>query len=313
MRHEDAARRLCALAGVTIQIAQLQHIEATVDTWISRIRACMGEIVKVSASQLVGIGPMVLEQEREVFAKLSHIELLESESKNYTARIRRTVGDHASLAQLIDRQVRKASVVRQLLHLLSLNSIVEASRLGNSANAILEIGNGILELSSEWARITEQSEALMREIAGLVQRIDCLMRTFSEDGDDALCVAQIQTREGLGSLREAAEFASSQCKEIECGLAAMQMRSDGIAGGSDALEAAYAGIRALIEEMLEVKRQLEADPANTASEFDVTEAERQFSASYTTEVERQVLHAALRGTAPPVLQQSSQGHSVELF
>jgi chemotaxis protein histidine kinase CheA len=47
--------------------------------------------------------------------------------------------------------------------------------------------------------------------------------------------------------------------------------------------------------------------------FDATEVGEFFAASYTTEVERDVLHAALRGTAMPVAQQSFAGNTVELF
>ena len=209
--------------------------------------------------------------------------------------------------------MKKASVVRQLLHLLSLNSTVEASRLGDRANAILEIGNGISELSAEWSRITGQSELTMEQIVALVARIDGLMETFSEAGDDAFGQAQAHTREGLQSLRAAAEFASGQAREIESGLAAMRTMSDGIRRSTDALDASYACIEALMSKMVEMKRQLEADGAQPGNAFDVTEIVREFSASYTTEAEREVMHAALRGTAPPPLQQSMGGNGVELF
>ena len=77
----------------------------------------------------------------------------------------RTIGEHSTLLRLIDEQVKKAAVTRQTLHLLSLNTIVEADRLGAQANAVLEIGSGISDLSLEWARITDQSGQALQEIS----------------------------------------------------------------------------------------------------------------------------------------------------
>ena len=47
--------------------------------------------------------------------------------------------------------------------------------------------------------------------------------------------------------------------------------------------------------------------------YNTDEVAQIFSASYTTEMEREVLHAALRGVALPVAQQIFAGNSVELF
>jgi hypothetical protein len=47
--------------------------------------------------------------------------------------------------------------------------------------------------------------------------------------------------------------------------------------------------------------------------LDIAETERLFSSYYTTEIEREVMHAALHGSPLPVLQQSFTGNSVELF
>ncbi len=47
--------------------------------------------------------------------------------------------------------------------------------------------------------------------------------------------------------------------------------------------------------------------------YDAAEVEQLFSASYTTELERDVLRAALHGTALPVAQPTLAGNSVELF
>jgi hypothetical protein len=55
------------------------------------------------------------------------------------------------------------------------------------------------------------------------------------------------------------------------------------------------------------------DDPGVKQRYDPDEMEQLFSASYTTEMEREVLRAALRGKALPVAQQTVAGNSVELF
>ena len=312
-RRWDAMDRSRAYTGITIQICQLQHISGTVAHWTSQIRACMQVILKVSASELLGLGPMVFEQEREISAKLEHVELLESQSQGYSERIRRTVGEHASLVQLIDHQVKNARVVRQLLHLLSLNSIVEASRLGVRADPILELGNGISELSVEWSRITGQSEDARQEMLKLMERIGDLMETFSEAGDERLHDAELETREGLHSLHTAAELAAKQAHDIQLALERMQAMRNGIARSGDVLDAAYGQIEAILSDLQSAQQQLQDGHPGIEDGCDAAEMEQLYSSSYTTEAEREVLHAALGGTALPVAQAALGGNGVELF
>jgi|CZKH01.1.fsa_nt_gi hypothetical protein len=73
---------------------------------------------------------------------------------------------------------------------------------------------------------------------------------------------------------------------------------------------------AVLIEIERAKRELEIDPPDGKdgeNRYDTAEVERLFSASYTTEMEREVMHAALRGAALPVAQQTFAGNSVELF
>jgi hypothetical protein len=204
-------------------------------------------------------------------------------------------------------------VVRQLLHLLSLNSIVEASRLGARANPILELGNGISELSVEWSRITGQSESARQEMLRLVERIGHLMETFSEAGDERLRDAEMETRAGMHSLHTAAEFAARQARDIQCALERMQAMGVGIARSGDVLDAAYGQIEGILRSLQSAQRQLEDGHSGVEDGCDVTEMEQLYSASYTTEAEREVLHAALGGTALPAAQAAPGGNGVELF
>ena len=58
---------------------------------------------------------------------------------------------------------------------------------------------------------------------------------------------------------------------------------------------------------------MEIDHPDVTERYDAEDVEQMFSAFYTTEMERDVLHAALRGTALPAAQQTFAGNSVELF
>jgi uncharacterized phage infection (PIP) family protein YhgE len=312
-RGEVSQEQARAHAGVSIQIYQLQNIRASITNWTTQIRSCMGVILSASATGLAGISPLVLEQEQQASIKLAHIEQLESESHRYSERIRQSVGGHSSLLALVGEHVERAKVVRQLLHLLSLNSIVEASRLGDKANAILEIGKGITSLSSEWGEITDQSEHAMQEILALVDRTSTLLEAFSDDGHQELRTAQAQMRGGLASLREAAAFTAGQARKIQAATERMQALGSSVGQNGDRLDAAYGRVDAVLAEIEEVRRQMEDERPGIMAEYDTAELERLYSISYTTEIERAVLHAALLGLPLPESEAISAGNDVELF
>jgi chromosome segregation ATPase len=312
-RGEVSQEQARAHAGVSIQIYQLQNIRASITNWTTQIRSCMGVILSASATGLAGISPLVLEQEQQASIKLAHIEQLECESHRYSERIRQSVGGHSSLLALVGEHVERAKVVRQLLHLLSLNSIVEASRLGDKANAILEIGKGITSLSSEWGEITDQSEHAMQEILALVDRTSTLLEAFSDDGHQELRTAQAQMRGGLASLREAAAFTAGQARKIQAATERMQALGSSVGQNGDRLDAAYGRVDAVLAEIEEVRRQMEDERPGIMAEYDTAELERLYSISYTTEIERAVLHAALLGLPLPESEAISAGNDVELF
>jgi hypothetical protein len=311
-RGRDGRELRKVATGITVQVFQLRHIRDSVASWIAQIRLCLRAMLTVSTSELVEVGPMVREREGEISARLGHIASLQDESRNYSERIRGTGGKQTCLVQLIDEQVKKATMARQTLHLLSLNAIVEASRLGASANAVLEIGSGISDLSLEWGRVTDQSELAMQDISGLMRQVESLVATFSEAEDPELQEALLQAREGLESLRSTSVCAANQARDIDLGLAKMRAMADGIARSVDLLDTSYGRIDRVLDHLEKVQLHLNSDCAGDP-EFDVEVMREYFSASYTTEIEREVLDAALGGGAPPPIQQPLEGNGVELF
>jgi len=310
----EAAQELAqAYAGLTIQIYQLRFIKKTIATWASQIRTCVGGILRVSTSDVVGIGPLVLEQERGLSSQLAHIERLERESQGYSGRIQRTFGGISNLMQLLSEYLQRSKSVRDHLQLLTFNSIIEASGLGTQAAAILAIAESIKGISAEWSQITDQSGHAMQEVLKLEKQTNEEMGAFSEATNERLREAQDQTRAGLDNLRTAAAFAAQRAQEMKIATEKMQAKTTEVGNAVDLLDACFERIDAVLAELEAARRPLEIDNPDVKERYDAAEIERLFSASYTTEMEREVLHAALRGTDLPEGQKTFAGNSVELF
>jgi Spy/CpxP family protein refolding chaperone len=215
--------------------------------------------------------------------------------------------------QLVSEHLQRSKSVRDRLRLLAFNSIIEASHLGTQADAILAISTSIKGISAAWGQITEQSGHAMQEILNLVKQTNQVMEAFSEASNERLREAQVQTRAALGNLRTAAEFAASQAQQMKAATEKMQAQIAGVGKTGDLLDACFGRGDAVLAEIECLRRQLEVDHPDVKERYDAAEVEQLFSASYTTEMERDVLHAALRGTALPVGQPTFAGNSVELF
>jgi len=308
--HAEAAR---AHVGLAIQIEQLRAIRSTIADWTSQIRMCMEGILRISASELIGIGPLVLEQERLMSAQLSHIDLLEGQCKGYSERIRSSLEGISNLSHLVTEHLQKAESARNQLRLLTFNSVIEASRLGAKADTICVIADGIAEVAVEWSKIMEQSGSALREIVDLSKHVNAVMDTFSQTGTEKLRDAQERTRVGLESLRGAAAFAVAQGEKIYQATEIMRTKSGAIASAGDQLDTCFGRIDTVLADLEAVKRQLEIDHPGVKAQYDSAEVERLFSASYTTQTERDVLRAAIYGTTLSTAQSNSAGNDVELF
>jgi hypothetical protein len=300
-------------AGLTIQIYQLKNVKETVEGWTSQIRLCIGGILEVSASEVAGIAPLVLEQGREVSSHLAHIELLEQQSETYGAKIQHAVGGLSNLIRLVDEHSQKSKVARDRLRMLSFNSIIEAHRLGERAGAILAIAKSIKEISAGWSELADQSAHVMLEIQNLATKTGEVMEAFSEASTDRLHEAQAQTVISLGNLRDAAAFASQQAQQMKVATDKIQMKGGDVGHIGDHLSSCFTSIDFALTAIERVTRQIEVDHPHVKQHYDDTEIEKVFAASYTTEIERSVLHAALGGAPLPMAQQSFAGNSVELF
>lgn len=300
-------------AGLEIQVFQLRSIQETVTNWLDQIRSCMKGIQRISSSELVGIGPLVLKQEREISTQLTRIEALEQECEKDNEEVQATFTGLSSLMHLVGEHLKKSRYVRDRLQLLTFNSIVEASRLGSKADAILEISQSIKRISAGWSEMTDRSAQAMEEILALVEQAKVGMQAFAEGSKEGLMAARSETSAGLENLREAAQLAAGHAVEIEAATARLQDRLLTVGGARDHLDGCFAHTGAVQKQIEEIKRQGELKYPGAIKRCNRQKAEEQFSATYTTEIERHLLRAALYGTPIPVVEQNLAGNDVELF
>lgn len=78
-------------AGLVIQAYQLRSIRETMGSWVAQIRMCMDGILRISCSDVLGIGTLVLEQERGLASELARIGALEQECQEEQRRGARDV------------------------------------------------------------------------------------------------------------------------------------------------------------------------------------------------------------------------------
>jgi chromosome segregation ATPase len=256
---------------------------------------------------------MVLDQERDLAQQLARIDAIEKECQANTAKVEKTFADLSALMQLVSEDLEKSRSVRDRLQVLTFNSIIEASHLGTQADAILEISQSIKRISALWSEMTEQSAKTKEEILGLVEQARKETDADAQPGEDGLQKAQVETRAGLESLRAAASFSSTQAAQIEARISELQAKIATAGSTGDRLDVCFARIDAVLMEIEEMRRQFESDSAGVLDSREQAEVEARLSPYYTTEIEREVMRAALCGAPLPVAQQIMDGNDVELF
>jgi hypothetical protein len=310
---EDAPEMSQISVGLQIQAAQLTSIGESEGEWVARIRTCMDGILRISGSEVEEIGPAVLSQVRELSQQLNAIEMLEQQSQAVNSEVQSTLAGLSNLMQLVGEHLGRSTGARDRLRLLTFNSIIEASHLGAKADAILEISQSIKRLAAVWSGITDRSGQAMEEILLLVKQVEEDINQFSEVGNHGLREAQSGTRAGLEKLRGSAEFAARQAKEIEASTGRLQARTATIGAKADHLEACFAGMANVRKRIEDIGLDIEKAVPDALGRCDHAEAESLFATNYTTEIERQVLRAVVRGEPLPGRQVSLAGNDVELL
>ena len=298
-------------AGLAIQSYQVRSIRTTVEGWTGQIRRCLDAIAQLAAEEILELGRGVLGRERELEGELARIEQVEERCAADNAKVQASFAGVAGLMLLVSEHLERSRAVRERLRLLMFNSIVEASHLGAQADGILEISNTIKRLSGEWSHLTQESERAMQEIRALVERNEATMEAFCAGAQEALRAAREQMRSGLAILRDAAGCAEGRGRQIQEEAGVLEGRVAEVRRAGDRLERCLARLGDVLEG-IEAARPAAAAAAE-AEVWDRAAMEERFGSSYTTEMERRVLRAALEGAPLPAAGESLGGNGVELF
>jgi hypothetical protein len=309
---DDEQQLALAYAGLAIQSCQLKTIRQIVTGWTSQIRVCMEGIQQLSASEVIGIGAVVLNQEQELSSRLAHIEQVQEKSQNYGGRIQQTVEGLSGLLMLVNQYLQQSQTIGERLQLLTFNSLFEAHRLGRRGTVVAAIAKIIERVFTEWNTITAQARLVLERIETLVKETDEVMEVFSEASAGGVRHGQTETRGVLAAVRTAAVFVAAEAAQMQAVTERMQTELGRVGAVSEHLEECLSQLEAALGQIETLTRRLEAGDPHLAGHWDAAEVEKVFSPSYTTEIEREVMHAALRGTALPVPQQSLGGKAVEL-
>jgi len=302
-----------ACAGLKIQSCQLQNIRQTVDSWTSQVARCMAGIQQLSASELVAIGPLVLNQERELSSQLANISLMQNKSQNCSTRIESTLRGLSSLLELVNEHLGRSQNIRRLLRLLTFNSLIEAHRLGQHGAAVSAIANLIKSVSLGWSEVAEQSNATLNGILKLVKETDQAMEVFSKSSGEQVRQEQAESRVALDTVREAAEFVGREAAQMQAVTARMQAGLRAMGDPVERLQNSFRELNDFLEVIESLAVQLQMGNPELQSRCDFEEVERLFSAGYTTEIERAVMQSAIHGTRLPEITQSFAGNAAELF
>ncbi len=302
-----------AYVGLHVQICQLKNIRETVAHWTSQVRRCMDGIQQLSASDVVSIGPTVLQQERDLSSELAHIEHLQQKSREYSGRMQSTLGGLSSLVELVNAHLKRSQTIRDRLQVLTFNSLIEAQRLGGRGAVVSAIAGLIQEVSAEWNAIANHSRLALTEILKLFERTTGLMEAFSESSCQKLREDQAETAATLARVRDAAEFVAREAAQMEVVTTSMHANVAAVADTGNRLEIRFGHLDDVLGPIGELVRDLEKNERQVAGSCDTAEVEQWLSSFYTTEIERHVMSATLHGTAMPVAQESFAGNAVELF
>jgi hypothetical protein len=139
------------------------------------------------------------------------------------------------------------------------------------------------------------------------------MAVFSEASSRQLCASQRETRAALDQVRDAAKFVAKEAELMEEAAGRMRTDMEGANDTGERFDRCVGELGSALGQVEDLARRLEGDDPLIAGRAEAAEVEQLFSSFYTTEIERTVLQAALRGTPLPILERSFAGNEVELF
>ena len=301
------------VAALHVQACQLTNIRQTVSIWREQARRCMLAIEQLSAAGILEVSANVLHEEQALSLRLGRIAVLQQKSQDCCGKMQSTLGGLSSLMELINGHLNRAEAIRDHLHILMMNALIEAERLNARGAVVSAIASLIKEVSADWSALADRSRLRLTELADLVRQMTSLFEAFSDASRDQLRQAVERTRAGLDTVRDAASRVSEEAFKMKVVTERMGARSAALGQTKSRLDVHFGRLDLARQAMEGLQHTLQKADARATAPCDNTEVERWLAGAYTTESERQVLAAALYGHALPIAQSSFAGNEVELF
>jgi hypothetical protein len=300
-------------AALRVQDRQLTNIRETVSIWREQASRCMLAIEQLSAARIVEISASLLNGEQTLSLQLGRIAALQQRSHECCGRMQGTLGGLSSLMELVNGHLTRAQAIRDHLHILMMNALIEAESLDSRGAVVSAIASLIKEVSADWSKMADQSRLRLAELSDLVQQMTTLFEVFSDASRDQLRLGNERTSAGLNSVRDIASRVAEEAFKMKVVTERMSARSVALGQTKSRLDTHFGRIDSALQAIGNLQRDLEKADPRAAGPCDSAAVERWLAETYTTEVERQVLSATLYGGALPSLQASFAGNEVELF
>ena len=301
------------VAALHVQAYQLTNIRQTVSIWREQARGCMLAIEQLSAAGILEVSADVLHEEQALSLRLSRIAALQQKSQDCCGRMQSTLGGLSSLMELINGHLNRAEAIRDHLHILMMNALIEAEHLNARGAVVSAIASLIKEVSADWSARADRSRLRLTELADLVRQMASLFEAFSDASRDQLRPDVERTRTGLDTVHATASRVSEEAFKMKVVTERMGARSAALGQTRSRLDVHFGRLDSARQAIEGLQHTLLKADARATVPCDNTEVERWLAAAYTTESERQVLAAALYGHALPSAQTSFAGNEVELF
>ncbi|MGA8740045.1 MAG: hypothetical protein WB561_02540 [Terracidiphilus sp.] len=307
---QDEARYSAIL---TIQARQVECARDSTEEWILQVNRCLESILRVGSSDVVIIGAKILDQERGLSTQLSRIERLERECEADDAEIGCCLAELAELVQTTNAHLEHSRQTRDRMRLLNFNSMIEARHLGSQATAILEVTRNIGRISTGWSELTRRSGDALEEMLSSSARAEERHQAITHASMEDLGEAQRESHAALAALTQAAVVARSNGEKIEASVTMLHKEITILSSFAERLTHSVAFINEARRAIGDAGNILSKSRAAPLSENDIQEIESECNASYTSELERQILRSVLRGDPMPAARAAALGNDVELF
>ena len=215
--------------------------------------------------------------------------------------------------ELINGHLNRAEAIRDHLHILMMNALIEAEHLNARGAVVSAIASLIKEVSADWSARADRSRLRLTELADLVRQMASLFEAFSDARRDQLRQDVERTRTGLDTVHATASRVSEEAFKMKVVTERMGARSAALGQTRSRLDVHFGRLDSARQAIEGLQHTLLKADARATVPCDNTEVEHWLAAAYTTESERQVLAAALYGHAWPSAQTSFAGNEVELF